>query len=403
MRKPGSTEEAILSCAVKAVIAVENNRSTLDDLLDEPEYQMLRRTLSHLLLGYFKHKKAIDATLRKFISKAPDQETFALLAVALTQALTQQRMAPEAVVNVAVDLAKKRRNSGFVNAVLRKSLAVLRDKGLPAGAQDVLPEKVYSRWIKEFGVERTEELSQAFLSTPEFTFRLEKEFSDCSFDYQQAFTVCDMFPFGKANAQDVLNSAEFKSGRLYIQDPAAAFAVSIAPEGKYDAILDLCAAPGGKSLMLLEKYSPVSRFTAFDRSEKRQKLTRRNFELRGITHPAVCDIKLIDRQWNMILIDAPCTNTGVFRRRPDALWRFSPEELSKTLDIQKELLDFAASHLENGGCIIYSTCSIEQEEDEKQISYFLERHPEFSVLKQDKLFPGSGHDGAFAAVLEKRK
>ena len=72
MRKPGSTEEAILSCAVKAVIAVENNRSTLDDLLDEPEYQTLRRTLSHLLLGYFKHKKAIDATLRKFISKAPE-------------------------------------------------------------------------------------------------------------------------------------------------------------------------------------------------------------------------------------------------------------------------------------------------------------------------------------------
>ena len=400
MKKFRSTEEAILSCSARALIAVGSNSSTLDDLLDGPELQSLRRTLSHLLLGYFKHKKAIDDTLNRFISKAPDKETAALLAAALTQAITQQRMAPEAVVNVAVDIAKKQRKSGFVNAVLRKSLEALREKPLPISPEEVLPHAVCSRWAEQFGQETTGQLTEAFLSTPEFTFRLEKHFADSSFDYSEAFTVCEKFPFGKAPAQVVLNSEEFKSGRLYIQDPAAALAVSLAPEGSFSSILDLCAAPGGKSLMLLEKYPDVVEFTAFDRSKKRQQLTRRNFDLRGIKHPAVCNKALIDRKWDMIFIDAPCTNTGVFRRRPDALWRFSESELAKTAAIQRELLDFAVSHLESRGVIVYSTCSIEPEEDELQIRDFLARHSGFELLREEKLLPAVNHDGAFAAVMK---
>ena len=397
----GSTEENILLLARNAITVIERNQSTLDDLLDTPEYRPLRRTLSHLLMEYFKRKKVIDSTLETFFRKIPAPETFSLLKAALTQAVTQERMAPQAVVNVAVEVAKKERNQGFVNAVLRRALESFKKKKLSSAPADVLPDKLLNRWKKEFSQPVIEQLTDAFSSTADFTFRIEKQQFPESFEYQKAYTICSKFPFGSAKPSDVLNSQEFQSGKLYIQDPAASLAVSIAPDKDFDNILDLCAAPGGKSLMLLEKYPNVRKFTAFDRSEKRQQLTKKNFELRNISHKVSSDRKDLEGTWNLILIDAPCSNTGVFRRRPDALWRFSESELEKTAAIQKELLDFAASRLAADGYIIYSTCSIENLEDEQQIEMFLSRHSDFICENMKKLLPRREHDGAFCALLKK--
>ena len=355
-----------------------------------------------LLLGYFKHKKFIDTALTGFFRKTPAEKTHALLKVSLTQALTQQNIAPQTVVNVAVEAAKKDKNHGFVNAVLRKALSELSGKGFPSAPEDVLPEILFSRWKKEFSAAQLKELTEAFSSTPEFTFRIEKKCPELTFKYSRAFCIDPAFPFGTALPGDVIGSKEFSDGMIYIQDPAASLAVSMAPAKKMERILDLCAAPGGKSLMLLEKYPEVQKFVAYDRSSKRQELTRKNFELRGIKHPVTCDRTMLEDCWDLILIDAPCSNTGVFRKRPDALWRFSREELHKTLIIQKELLDFAAAHLADNGYILYSTCSIEKDEDEDQVKDFLSRHTSFTCLESRKLLPTSGHDGAFSALLQKR-
>ncbi|MBR7120317.1 MAG: RsmB/NOP family class I SAM-dependent RNA methyltransferase [Lentisphaeria bacterium] len=396
-----STEEDILRFAANAINTIEKNGCTLDDLLDRDEYKELRRTLSHLLLSYFKHKKAIDAAINTFCSKTPDAATFALLKASLTQAMTQQRIAPQAVVNVAVEVAKKRKNHGFVNAVLRRAVETLQKSGLPEDPEKVLPDELLNKWQQEFSYEETKQLTEAFLSTPDFTFRMENQVAPESFEFSCAFTIDEKFPFGMAKAHDVLESAEFKSGKIYIQDPAASLAVHLAPDESFENILDLCSAPGGKSLMLLEKYPDVKHFIAFDRSPKRHRLTAKNFELRNIKHPATCDRKAIEKEWDLILVDAPCSNTGVFRRRPDALWRFSRNELEQAAKIQKELLEFASSHLAVNGYILYSTCSIEPLEDEQQISDFLKTHKNFTCIKQEKLLPRITHDGAFCAVLKK--
>ena len=145
-----STEEEILVGARDSLLAIESGKTTLDDLLDDDKFRNLRRILSHLLLGYFKRKKVIDSTLAEFFRKTPAASTYALLRVALTQAITQQRMAPQAVVNVAVEVAKKEKNHGFVNAVLRRALDKLSGNDFPAEPENVLPEAVLSRWKKEF-------------------------------------------------------------------------------------------------------------------------------------------------------------------------------------------------------------------------------------------------------------
>ena len=403
MKKQRSTEENILRLAYRAINEVECCRSTLDDLLDAPEYLPLRRTLSHLLTGYFKYKKAIDAALAKYFIRTPDKETHALLKAALAQAVLQHNSAPESVVNVAVECGKKLHTHGFVNAVLRRALADMKTSSLPSDAENILPDNLLARWKKQFSETETEQFSAAFVAIPDFTFRLEHKIKELSFEWKECYSPSEEFPFGTAMAHDVLNSQEFLTGKLYIQDPAASFAVSLAPAEKVSNILDLCAAPGGKSLMLIEKYPQTEKFTAFDRSSRRQELTRKNFELRNIQFPVISDRKLLGVNYDLILLDAPCSNSGVFRRRPDALWRFSQEEMMKNVAIQSELLDEAASRVISGGYIIYSTCSIDQEEDELQIESFLLRHKQFKLVKSGKLLPTLQHDGAFAALLKKEE
>jgi 16S rRNA (cytosine967-C5)-methyltransferase len=313
--------------------------------------------------------------------------------------MVQERISPEAVINVAVEVAKKYRMSGFVNAVLRKALAGLRKEGLACDFRSILPDELIERWRKRFSDSEMQQLAEAFLSQPEFTFRMEHGSVPVSFAYTETAKVAPEFPFGKASAADVLESDEFKKGKLYIQDPAASLAVSIAPAHKFKSILDLCSAPGGKALMLLEKYPDVERFISFDRSFQRQKLTQKNFDLRGIKHLVSSDPAVLTGTFDLIMIDAPCSNTGVFRRRPDALWRFSGKSLDDTVKIQSELLEKAEKMLASNGYILYSTCSIEPEEDTLTVQKFISRHPEFTLQKEELLLPDSSHDGAYAAVI----
>ena len=158
--------------------------------------------------------------------------------------------------------------------------------------------------------------------------------------------------------------------------------------------------------MLLEKLDPAARLVLCDRSEVRQKLTRENFARRGLldrVEIVVGDAAAPEErgEYDVVLLDAPCTNTGVFRRRPDALWRCSPSSLRETAALQRRLLDAAAQMTAPGGVLIYGTCSLEVEENALQISQFVSRHPEFRLESSAELLPSLEHDGAFAARLRK--
>ena len=145
MKKFSGVEEEILVLAQQALLLIGRRECTLDDLLERKEFRSLRRTLSHLLLNSFKYKKAIESELARYIRTAPRPEVAALLNVALTQAMVQERISPEAVINVAVEVSKKHKTSGFVNAVLRKALAGLRKNGLPKDYNSILPDDLVTR------------------------------------------------------------------------------------------------------------------------------------------------------------------------------------------------------------------------------------------------------------------
>jgi 16S rRNA (cytosine967-C5)-methyltransferase len=202
--------------------------------------------------------------------------------------------------------------------------------------------------------------------------------------------------------------------RAVIQDPGANLVVQYAdvPEGA--KVADLCAAPGGKALAMGDR--PVYTLAA-DRSEPRLHMVRDNARRTG--RPlglVVADARRPPvRGADVILLDAPCSGTGTLQRKPDARWRLEPSSLSGLVDLQRELLDAAAAVVPEGGLLVYSTCSLEPEENEEQVDGFLGRHASFRLDATDAV-PSrfrdglgrlsvtpqrTGFDGAFAARLRR--
>ena len=154
--------------------------------------------------------------------------------------------------------------------------------------------------------------------------------------------------------------------------------------------------------MISENLPSDGKLTAFDRSKSRQILTRKNFEKRGLTHKILSgNLEELSGSFDLVLADVPCSNTGVFRHRPDALWRFSEKDLISVVKLQRDILEHAARLTAPGGQLVYSTCSLEPEENSLMAEYFIARHPEFSLLTGQTLLPSASADGASAFIFRR--
>jgi len=399
------TASGILSDAANVLALVENGERSLDDALDgslaHPEQ---RRTTGSLLFLYFRRKRLIDGWIGMLAQRPPRPRIRRVLAAVLTQIRFQSGIAPESAVNVAVDLVKTVGNANeakFVNAVLRRAVRELTEVDDSPAA--VFPPALLERWRNRFSAEELTAMCGAFLTPAPFTFRAEGEFEPPP--EWEALPVSCRGPFrffesGKPGM--ILESDALRAGRIYVQDPATAAAASLPDMEGVKRILDVCAAPGGKSLLLAARMTPGTTLTAADRSARRQEQTRRNFNCRGLDFAViVAEPGELTGEYDLVLADVPCSNTGVFRRRPDALWRFQAEALAEIVALQRSILDAAAARVAPGGQLIYSTCSIEPEENALQIEAFAAAHPDFSVEKSELLPPCREHDGAYACLLRR--
>ncbi len=386
----------ILRGAAALIEAVSSKRAVLDEEMEKID-PAFRRSIGHLVLTFFRRRKAVDALLQQRIQRPPLLAVQALLQSVVTQVFFQRAIAAESAVNIAVTEAKKYKADKFVNAVLRRIIAAGAEFGDTPG--DVLPDQILKRWKKRPELPR---LAAAFLKGADFTFRLEKKWE--LQELQAEALPSPAFRFFKGNAAEVLNSVPFKENHIYIQDPATSLVFKDLDLSGVRKALDVCAAPGGKTLMLAELLPATARIVAADRSRNRQKLTRQNLERRGIKADVIVALpEELAGSYDLVLADVPCSNTGVFRRRPDALWNFSAAKMEELVKIQKTIMESACARVAPGGLLIYSTCSIEPEENALQVSGFLEKHPGFSLVSQQQLIPDLETDGAFAAVMRKKK
>lgn len=399
------TAAHVLSDAAAVLALVEEGKRSLDDALDSSlAHPELRRTVSSLLFAYYRHKRLIDGWLSALAARPPRPRVRRLLASALTQVRFQSGIVPESAVNVAVELVKAqggRAEAGFVNALLRRAVAV--PPVLPETPDEVFPPELLARWKRTRSEAELTEMCRAFLSPAAFTFRAERNFEPPE-EWAARPVVCrGKFRFYEVDEPGVvLQSGALRDGKIYIQDPATALAASLPEMGEVRRVLDVCAAPGGKSLLLAERMNFGATLTAADRSERRQEQTRENFRRRGLDFPVIVAEPLeLTGSFDLVLADVPCSNTGVFRRRPDALWRFREAELAEIVNLQYGILEAAALRVAPGGQLVYSTCSIEPEENSGQIERFLAAHPEFEAIGGEQLLPSMAHDGAYAFLLRR--
>ena len=412
------TAERILQAALAGLAKWTNEHISLDDYLDQDVAPDLRPPVSSMLFEYFRNKAMIDSIVSSKCARIPKPRYQRLLVLTVTQCLFQSGIRTESAVNVAVDLARRnygKSTSGFINGVLRNILREGLEEYQKKAACNPLsrfPKILQKRWEQSFSADELRKMSDAFVNQAPLTFRLTGELSDeelksigaeklPEFDWAP-----DMSFYTVSQCKELFQKDFLSSGRIYIQDPATTLAPCMADIKGGERILDMCAAPGGKTLILAERLKGSGKLVAADRSAKRQELTRENFK----NHSLDCEIivatasslVLPAESFDIILLDVPCTNTGVFRHKSDALWRFSESELKDTLKLQSEILEKAAELIAPGGQIIYSTCSIEHEENQLQIERFLSNNKDFSLLKQQQLLPDLTHDGAFAAILVKK-
>jgi 16S rRNA (cytosine967-C5)-methyltransferase len=284
------------------------------------------------------------------------------------------------------------------------------------------PQWLVEKWQKRFGAEKTSQLLEWNNLPPKIFARvstlkidagklLEKwREENVEYDFVRRDWLDENLVFELKSHPPLHSLTSFRDGWFYIQDPSTLLApMELVPQPG-EMILDLCAAPGGKTTFVAQLMGNEGKIVACDISEERLKLIRENCQKLSVTCVDTILIsenpksQIANQKFDKILIDAPCSNTGVMRRRVDLRWRISREEISRLQKTQLGLLKLAAPKLKPGGVLIYSTCSLEPEENSEVVKEFLREHNNFKLENERELLPFADNaDGAYAVRLKSMK
>ncbi len=339
-----------------------------------------------MLLNALRRKGEVDTVLSMLLEKPlPRKSGLAkhILAIGATQLLYLE-VPPHAAIDLAVRTAKADPGAmhfaGLVNAVLRKlaggGAEILKGKD---GGHRNTPEWLWQRWLRHYGEDRTRLIGLAHLAEPptDVSVKADPESWAERLNGMLLPTGSIRLPEGHASLTELPGFAE---GAWWVQDAAAAIPALLFGELSGKRALDLCAAPGGKTLQLCAKGAAV---TAVDVSKKRlerleQNLSRTSMSARIITS-SVQKLEL-DETFDTVLLDAPCSATGTIRRHPELPWLRNESQIGELAGVQRSLLAAAARHVAVNGLLVYSTCSLEPEEGEQQAKWFLAQHPSFAAV-----------------------
>lgn len=349
------------------------DRSFVQDIV----YTVIRRT------------RPLRLVLSRLLKKWPSGEMEALLYVGAAQILYMPSVPDFAAVHETVEAAKECANPNIakvVNGVLRNLLRRRTElesliSAVPIEIRESYPDELIRRWKVRFGEDGAERLA-----------KWHNEPAETYLAYPDRF---DKLPRGRR----VDEVAGFADGAFIVQDPGTGLAIDLIAPAAGERILDACAAPGGKTIQLAWRGAEI---TACEVNPKRRRRLVENLKRTHLDSKVkvIEGFDTVEHKFDKVLVDAPCSNSGVFRRRPDARWNWTPEKLSALVKLQSEILDAAALRVRSGGRLIYSTCSNEPEENLLQVESFLSRHPEFKLVATKESIPyETGFDGAFAAAL----
>lgn len=359
-----------------------------------------RRFCTALFYGTLERLYTLDAIIADNLDKPADKlsaEIRTILRMGLYQLLYMDSVPDNAAVSESVALAKRGRNpaaSGFVNAVLRsfirkdKRLPKQRDRLHEMALEYSCPVWLVKKWHDEYGDNACESILKASLGKAPEYIRLNTLKADAS-------EICGMLEQQGAEIRDLgggsalisgTGSVErmeaYKKGLFHVQDISCQLCCQALDPQRGETVLDLCAAPGGKTFTIAELMKDEGRVLAFDLHENRARLIKSGAERLGLksVEAGVNNAKVFNSELPMadrVLCDVPCSGLGVIRRKPEIKYK-TREELERLPEIQLEILEASAGYVKPGGVLVYSTCSLSKAENEDVAEAFLARHPDFS-------------------------
>ena len=399
---------------------------------EEPHLQPANRALCHeLVLGVLRWQLRLDKFIEHF-SKRRIESLDPAVRIALRLGLYQlrylTRIPASAAVNESVSLVRAARLSSatsFVNAVLRRSIreaeydpaTEVSDSLERMAVQTSHPVWLLERWATSFGLEEAEAFARANNALPPTAFRVVR------IRAREAEVLAKLRAGGATlEVSEIVEGAWRVSGGtpvlrelsaagdIYLQDEASQLVARVLEVKPGERVLDLCAAPGGKTTLMADRSDDRAVILAADRSPARMATvvaTMRLHELKSIK-PVILDaakqLPFAAETFDAVLVDAPCSGTGTLRRNPEIRWRLSTKDIPTLVEQQKQILRRAVEVVKAGGRLVYSTCSVEREENEGVIEDVMGGDDRFQLLKTIRTWPHrEGSDGFFIAVFDNEK
>ncbi len=378
---------------------------------------------SALFYGVLDRKITIDFyinCLSKIKVKKMQPVTREALRLGVFQIAYMNKIPVSAAVNESVNIVKKskeNKNAGFVNAVLRSAI-----RSLPKLPEDntekslsirySCEENIVKELISDYGKEQTTQILTALLNPAELFIRYnsikitKQDFESKLKDFSIIYEETELNGCYKITEGDIFGSELYKNGLFFVQDISAANAAETLCAKKGERVLDVCAAPGGKSFtsaLLMENSGEI---VSCDLYEQRVSLIENGAKRLSINciKPLVNDASVFNKnlgEFNGVICDVPCSGWGVMRRKPEIKYK-KDNDFSELQELQQKILYNSAKYLKNGGRMVYSTCTIRKAENEKQVQKFLENNKNFVLENEKTTLPTGEYDGFYYAVLKKR-
>ena len=434
MNKPIGERERVLAILLEVTRDQVPGHLALARVLTKYQYldKRERAFITRVTEGTLEHMIEIDYIIDQF-SKTKTAKMKPVIRTILRSAVYQlkymDQVPPSAVCNEAVRLAKKRgfqNLSGFVNGVLRTIAREMDQVKLPEEPLSLrlsvrysVPEWMIRRWLSVYSEETVEKMLAYMMEEHPTCIRFnpdritKEEIKErLKEDGVEKVESHPVLPYALwISGYDYLGGLEsFEEGLFYVQDASSMMAVESLPVRKGDCIIDVCAAPGGKALHAAEKLAGTGHVDARDLTEYKVRLIEENIERSGLANISARqqDARIFDEgsleKADIVIADLPCSGLGVLATKKDIRYNMTPETQKELALLQREILSVVHRYVKPGGTLLYSTCTINREENEENTVWFLEKHREFALEKEKQYLPGIDPcDGFYIAVMKKQE
>ncbi|MBE9238579.1 16S rRNA (cytosine(967)-C(5))-methyltransferase [Anabaena aphanizomenioides LEGE 00250] len=368
-----------------------------------------RRLMTELVYGSVRRQRTLDAIINQLATKSalqqpPDLRT--ILHLGLYQLRYQEKIPASAAVHTTVELAKANGFSGltgFVNGFLRQYLRLAETSSEPLklpenpverlGILYSFPNWIIEVWLKQLGFEETEKLCQWMNQTPTIDLRVnifKSDLEQVELTFKDAGILVRKIPHLPqglrliSSTGAIQNLPGFQDGWWCVQDSSAQLVGHLLDPQPGEVIIDVCAAPGGKTTHIAELMGDEGKIYACDKTASRLRKLTENAKRLNLQSIEICtgDSRTFTQFHNIadrVLLDAPCSGLGTMHRHADARWRQTPASVHELAQIQQELISHTANFVKPGGILVYATCTLHPAENEEVISEFLATHPQWQI------------------------